>query len=96
MLHFFKLFHFGRNFWGYFLLRIIYRMMRALSESQISQVEAVYLCLFGATLPDEIKIALIQRLAMVDYNVPSYLHWLVFRWRPLFATHLTHLPSRSR
>ena len=48
--------------------------MRALSESQITEVEAVYLSLFGTSLPDEIKIALIQRLAMVDYNMLSYLH----------------------
>ena len=70
---------------GYFLLRIRYRMMRALSDSQLLQVEAVYLILFGSALPDEIKVALVQRLAEVDYSMLAYLYWLVFRWQPFFC-----------
>ena len=80
---------------GYFLLMVEYRMIRALSESQITEVEAVYLCLFDRALTLDFKLGLIRRIYDVNPHMFAYLSWLVCRWLPLYAKHLTHLPSRS-
>ena len=71
-----------------------YRMIRALSESQITEVEAVYLCLFDRALTLELEMALIRRIYDVNYSMFAYLYWLVFRWYPFYATSKTHLPRR--
>ena len=57
----FKPVNIGR-FCAIFLLVANYRMIRALSESQITEVEAVYLCLFDGALTLELKMALIIRI----------------------------------
>ena len=69
-----------------------YRMIRALSESQITEVEAAYLCLIDRELTLELKMALIIRIHDVNYSMFAYLYWLVFRWYPFYATSKTHLP----
>ena len=80
--------------WAIFLLVANYRMIRALSENQITEVEAVYLCLFDGALTLELKMALIIRIYDVNYSMFAYLYWLVFRWYPIYATSKTHLPRR--
>jgi len=81
-------------FVGYFLLIVKYRMIRALSESQITETEAVYLCLFDRDMTLDLKMALVIRIHDVNYSMFAYLYWLVFRWYPIYATSKTHLPRR--
>ena len=71
-------------------------MQRVLSDCQITEVEAVYLCLYGPSLPMELKIELIRHLYETNPNMYAYLWWLIFRWRPLYAKHTTHLPLRCK
>ena len=57
------------SFWATFLLMLIHRMTRVLSDGQITEVEAVYLCLFDRALTLELKVGLIRRTHDVNYNM---------------------------
>jgi len=67
-----------------------------LSDCQITEVEAVYLCLFESSLSSDFKIALVKHIYETNPYMYVYLWWLVFRWRPLYAKHTTHLPVRCK
>ena len=71
-------------------------MQGVLRDTEITEVEAVYLCLFDLTISLDLKMGLIKRLYEIKPNMYAYLWWLIFRWRPLYAKHQTHLPTRCR
>ena len=49
-----------------------------LSDCQITEVEAVYLCLFESSLSSDFKIALVKHIYETNPYMYVYLHWLVF------------------
>ena len=69
-------------------------MTARLNENQITEVEAVYLCLLEIDLSIYFMIALIRRIYDENLYMYVYLEWLIFRWLPLYARFKTHLPSR--
>ena len=69
-------------------------MTARLNENQITEVEAVYLCLLEIDLSIDFKIALIRKIYDENLYMYVYLEWLIFRWLPLYARFKTHLPSR--
>ena len=69
-------------------------MGSVLNETQITEVEAVYLCVIDPQTPFDLKVGLIKRLYDVNPYMFVYIEWLLSRWLPLYAKFKTHLPRK--
>ena len=69
-------------------------MTTKLNDNQITEVEAVYLCLVERDVSIDLKMALVRRIYDENLYMFVYLEWLIFRWLPLYARSKRHLPMR--
>ena len=69
-------------------------MTTKLNENQITEVEAVYLCLVERDVSIDLKMGLVRRIYDENLYMFVYLEWLIFRWLPLYARSKRHLPMR--
>ena len=69
-------------------------MTTKLNENQITEVEAVYLCLVERDVSIDLKMVLVRRIYDENIFMFVYLEWLIFRWLPLYARSKRHLPMR--
>ena len=68
--------------------------MKRLSRNEIVMVEALYLCIVGRSLPNDVVNGLIQRMCDSDMYMYIYLCWLLYRWYPLYSKYPEHLPKK--
>ena len=68
--------------------------MEKLTSTQITIVEALYLCVIKKGLKPDTEYILIDRLYREHQNMYIYLDWLMYRWFPLYSRSKDDLPAR--
>ena len=68
--------------------------MEKLTNTQITIVEALYLCVIKRGLKSDTEYILIDRLYREHQNMYIYFYWLMYRWFPLYSRYKDDLPAR--
>ena len=68
--------------------------MEKLTNTQLTIVEALYLCVIKRGLKPDTEYILIDRLYREHRNMYIYLDWMIYRWLPLYSRYEDDLPAR--